>query len=67
MDLVHGIPAIVVFPETNEELPEQIIEYQGRMDDAYWSYQLRRPFSWSLYRRWWIARRWVIPRDIRKE
>lgn len=43
-------------------------EDTARMDDARWARAARRlwvtPQQFLL---WWIARRWVRPRDIRKE
>jgi hypothetical protein len=42
-------------------------DFVARADDAFWAAFIRRPFSWQQYTTWWVARRWVIPRDIRKE
>lgn len=37
------------------------------MDDAFWSYvALKAPFSWQWYLNWWVARRYVQPRDPRR-
>lgn len=35
-------------------------------DDAFWSYMaVMAPFSWQLFLNWWVARRYVQPRDVR--
>jgi hypothetical protein len=63
LSLVRGIPAIVIFPDSEEDIPKQVEEYATRVDSARWGYAVRtRPFSWAWYREWWIARRWVLPR-----
>lgn len=36
-------------------------------DDGYWAAFVRAPFTWQRFTNWWIARRWIIPRDPRKE
>lgn len=39
----------------------------GRMDDLYWARRVwQEPFSWALFYHWWVARRWLIPRDVRR-
>ncbi len=38
----------------------------ARYDDAYWARVARRPTSPQRFLNWWIARRWVMPRDIRR-
>lgn len=49
------------------DFEDQLRESVARMDDAYWARYVMRPFTWQRYINWWIARRWVRPRDIRKE
>lgn len=39
------------------------------IDDRIWSrlvFSTRHPFSWGTFTLWWIARRYLVPRDIRK-
>lgn len=37
------------------------------VDDRNWSYLVTRaPFSWQLFTMWWVARRYIEPRDVRK-
>ena len=67
MTLVQGIPSIVVFPDATDDIPVMLMSYGARMDDARWAWAIRRPFSWPLFWSWWVARRWIVPRDIRKE
>lgn len=52
---------------TAAEEEEHIAEGVARMDDAYWARYIRQPFSWHRFTIWWVARRWVRPRDIQKE
>ena len=60
-------PAPVLLASTTDaELIEPAAELAWS-DDAYWWRFVHRPFSWSRFLTWWIARRWVVPRDIRKE
>jgi hypothetical protein len=42
---------------------DQMLE---RWDDGMWSRVVRQPFSWRWYTLWWIARRWIVPRDVRR-
>lgn len=68
MSLVAGISGIVALPETNDDIVVVLEDVQPRMDDAWWYQEIRRwPFSWRRFDRWWLYRRWIIPRDIRKE
>ena len=45
-------------------------EQLSKLDDMIWSrYVFGRsgwPFSWHNHLMWWIARRWIEPRDVRK-
>lgn len=37
----------------------------SRADDAFWHrFAWRRAFSWQGFINWWVARRWLEPRDI---
>ncbi len=41
-------------------------EEVSRIQDRWWSYVVTQaPFSWHLFLSWWIARRWIVPRDVR--
>lgn len=36
-------------------------------DDAFWSYfAFVAPFRWQTFLNWWVARRYVQPRDVRR-
>lgn len=37
------------------------------MDDIYWARQAwGKPFTWQRFTDWWAARRYVVPRDVRR-
>ena len=57
----------VIFPDFEEDIVPAINDWTARNDDAFWHRYVRGSFTWSRYFRWWTARRWVMPRDIRKE
>lgn len=62
------IPVVLVaMPEDTDHMIESMEDGISRMDDAYWSRFVRRDFSWQHFTDWWVARRWIIPRDIRRE
>lgn len=46
---------------------EAVDDFAARRDDAFWAAYMRLPFTWQRFTNWWVARRWVRPRDIRKE
>lgn len=58
----------VVTPEWSEDdHPIDFDESTAAADDRYWSWvAFAAPFSWMTFIRWWIARRWVVPRDVRR-
>jgi hypothetical protein len=35
-------------------------------DDGYWAHFVAQPFTWDRFYRWWIERRFLAPRDVRK-
>ena len=39
----------------------------ARADDAFWARVVRRWHGWQAVTDWWVARRWVKPRDITRE
>lgn len=57
---------IVVSPEWEDDLGSSYDLARSRVDDAHWARELRRPFTWHLFTLWWVARRWVMPRDPRR-
>lgn len=60
------VPVIAVVMD-DRPLPVHLRETLARRDDAFWAAYVRRPFTWQRYLNWWVARRWVIPRDIRRQ
>lgn len=57
---------------TELELDAREYEHQlglttSKMDDAYWARFVRQPFTWQRFTIWWVARRWIRPRDIRRD
>jgi len=43
------------------------LENVGRYEDGYWYfYAWRKPFTWQNFLNWWIARRYIVPRDVRR-
>lgn len=64
----YGVPVLAVLSvEALSEEPQAMDDFTALGDDAYWARFVRGPFSWSRFMTWWVARRWVIPRDITKE
>lgn len=49
-----------------DDLEEALDDSRARQDDAWWARYTRLPYSPQRFLNWWIARRWVIPRDIRR-
>ena len=58
--------AYVIFPEEDWEVEESLDDSVARLDDAFWAKFVYRGFTWQRFIDWWIARRWIVPRDIRK-
>lgn len=58
----------VVAPEWAEDDGEvDFDESLARQDDVYWAWAaLRARFTWQLFLNWWVARRYVAPRDVRR-
>jgi len=41
----------------------------AKLDDSIWSRMVfgrAYPFTWRMFLMWWVARRWIEPRDVRK-
>ncbi len=49
-----------------DDFSEAIDDSRARQEDAWWARYIRRPYSPQQFINWWIARRWIIPRDIRR-
>jgi hypothetical protein len=61
-------PTPVIFAITSEDadLDGAISDSIARQDDAFWHRFVRDRFTWRRFTHWWIARRFIVPRDIRK-
>jgi len=67
-EAAYPTPIIAVISvEHAGKLEEGIADVQAKLDDVFWTKFIALPFSWPRFHTWWVARRWVIPRDIRKE
>lgn len=62
---VPVLAVIAVDDPANEQ--KAVDDFTARRDDAYWTIHVRKPFTWQRFTNWWVARRWVRPRDITKE
>jgi hypothetical protein len=60
------VRGLVVTPEDDDELGPLVDAAVARLWDAYWAKYVMAPFTWQRYLGWWIARRWIVPRDIRR-
>jgi hypothetical protein len=60
------IPIVAVVTSDEEDLEVALDDFTARQDDGYWARFVRRPYTPQRFIAWWIARRWVIPRDIRR-
>ena len=49
-----------------EDFGEAFSDSRARQEDAWWAQYVRRPYTPQRFINWWIARRWIIPRDIRR-
>jgi hypothetical protein len=56
----------VVSSDDGDDFGEAIDDSRARQDDAWWARYIRLPYTPQRFLNWWIARRWVIPRDIRR-
>ena len=48
------------------DLEEALGEAQAQVDDRRWSWYVFQPFTWQRFTDWWAARKYVMPRDVRK-
>lgn len=59
---------ILIDAEHPAHIESAIAEQQARRDDAFWARFVKRfPVTPQGFLNWWVARRWVRPRDITKE
>lgn len=58
---------IVIFPEFDEDVGPLFDDAVARADDAWWIRYVYAEFSWQRFMDWWAARRWIVPRDVRKQ
>ncbi len=49
-----------------EDFAEALDDSRARQDDAWWARYIRLPYTPQRFTNWWVARRWIIPRDIRR-
>lgn len=68
--LVEGVAypmRVVALSEgEGEDAQAEFDRTTARLDDAYWERFVRGAFSWARFTTWWVARRFVEPRDIRR-
>lgn len=51
-----------------DDFEAALAESTARVDDARWLHFALGPWrGWQAFLNWWIARRWVMPRDVRKQ
>lgn len=59
--------ASVAFAVTDDaDLQVALDDSRARQDDAWWAAYVRAPYTPQRFLNWWVARRWVVPRDIRR-
>lgn len=61
----RAVPALVIFPEFEEDIGPAFIRAGAAIDDAYWLRFVNTWQDWSGFLKWWIARRWIMPTDPR--
>lgn len=65
--LFRMTPVLAVLHLDDDDLQRGLDESRARLDDAYWAAFVRRPFTWQRFLTWWVARRWIRPRDVTRE
>ena len=63
----YPTPVIVAMTDSFSSFAQSLEQGTAQMDDLYWWSVAYGPFSWRMFYQWWIARRWVMPRDVRKQ
>lgn len=66
----YGVPTFgrinAVILDEAKDLGEGIDESDSRWDDLVWGRVVMLPFTWQWFTNWWVSRRWVMPRDVRR-
>ena len=57
---------VAVISTDTGDFEAALADSQARQQDAYWARYVRGPYSPQRFINWWVARRWIIPRDIRR-
>lgn len=66
--LSQPVPVEAVIAVEHPAFEQRAVDdFTAKRDDAFWAMQLKLPFTWQRFLNWWVARRWVRPRDITKE
>ena len=64
--VTYPAPTFAIVMGDGEDLGAALEDSMARRDDAYWLRYVRQRFAWQRFTDWWLARRWIVPRDIRK-
>lgn len=56
----------VTHDEDGDDFEASVEDSRAHQDDAWWARYVRGAYSPQRFLNWWIARRWVVPRDIRR-
>lgn len=54
------IPVVAVLDGVE---PRDYDDAAAQPDDIYWAWFVYQPFTWARFLEWWIARRWIVPRE----
>ena len=46
-----------------DEYEAALDDFTARADDAFWRRFVARHFTWQRFTEWWIARRFIVPRN----
>jgi hypothetical protein len=57
---------IVSVTAETDDFEAALDDSRARQDDAWWARHVRLPYTPQRFISWWVARRWIIPRDIRR-
>ncbi len=58
---------IAAVTSDTDDIERGLSDGLSRYDDVAWSWYVRQPFTWQRFIDWWAARRWMMPRDVRKQ
>lgn len=56
----------VIVAEDADDFEVALDDSTARNDDAFWARFVARIATPHRFLTWWVARRWLIPRDIRR-